>query len=334
MALANDRHGTNTKYFEPESTHRTADALPASPGYINAPTSPRCATKSTRFPHVLRRTQSDDFDDSTRFLPLLRRAQSEDFDEDSEEEVQLQPHPPPKKSASNKSKSMSSQGSQTSRTQKNIRTTPAATSIWGSGGNNLQAAAERGVQSVRHRDGKGRCKARETQKSSAANIWAPQPRASAKHVWGGTAQTQPQAGLKMVKTVGNTKISKFTRSQKSLDAKMSEQKGRLAAGVGAGVKLDGYQSTVELGDVGSVGVASIGRVQSLEEKLASFEESKKQLDEAAAAGEVISGSAIQVGEKVGIYSESVFPFGDSGPQKYFLGPKKHSLYCIICICFL
>ena len=41
---------------------------------------------------------------------------------------------------------------------------------------------------------------------------------------------------------------------------MSEQKGRLAAGVGAGVKLDGYQSTVELGDVGSVGVASIGRV--------------------------------------------------------------------------
>ena len=58
-------------------------------------------------------------------------------------------------------------------------------------------------------------------------------------------------------------------------------------------------------DIGGVGVASIARVVTLHDKLATYEESKKQLDQAAAAGEVIKGSAIEVGEKVEIYSDSV-----------------------------
>jgi CRP-like cAMP-binding protein len=94
-----------------------------------------------------------------------------------------------------------------------------------------------------------------------------------------------------------TKVPNFSPKTKSLDAKMKQQQDRMCAGIGAGVQIDKNESA-------NIDIGQIERVQSLSEKIETYEETKRQMDEAKAKGEMLSGSALCVGEHVEVYSES------------------------------
>ena len=78
---------------------------------------------------------------------------------------------------------------------------------------------------------------------------------------------------------------KFGR--RSLNVPVFEEEEERA---GKGVRVGGPRQQVQLGQ--------IGRTRSLDTKLTDYEQTRMDLDAAAAAGEVISGSALEVGENV------------------------------------
>ena len=144
-----------------------------------------------------------------------------------------------------------------------------------------QASAERGAQTARVHDKQhGRQKARGKHKETSANIWG-----------AATSQTSSQKSPQSVRT----KVPKFSPKTKSLDAKMKQQQDRMHAGVGAGVQID---------ESANIDIRQIERVQSLSEKIETYEETKRQMNAAKAKGEMLSGSALCVGEHVEVHSES------------------------------